>query len=101
MQKRTRNLSVQVLPLREDAVSVVDRAIKVIQESGLRYEVGPLETTLEGEDLDELLDVAKRAHQACFDAGSEQVVTFIKIADALGGPRMMEKTSKYRGGEGR
>jgi uncharacterized protein (TIGR00106 family) len=99
MDNRTRNVSVQVLPLTKDAIPVVDKAIRVIQESGVRYEVGPLETTLEGDDLDELLEVAKAAHRACFDGDVETVVTVIKIADSVKGTTIDGKTAKYRGGE--
>jgi uncharacterized protein YqgV (UPF0045/DUF77 family) len=96
-KQRTINVAVQVLPLVEDAFPVVDRAIEVIQRSGVKYEVGPLETTLEGDDLDHLLSVARDAHLACFEAGAGQVVTLIKIADALAGTTIDEKVSKYRG----
>jgi uncharacterized protein (TIGR00106 family) len=98
MASRTRNVSVQVLPLTDDALPVVDRAIRVIRESGVRYEVGPLETVLEGEDLDELLEVAKSAHRACFESGVENVVTVIKIADSVHGTTIDGKTRQYRGG---
>jgi uncharacterized protein (TIGR00106 family) len=98
MASRTRNVSVQVLPLTDDALPVVDRAIHVIRESGVRYEVGPLETVLEGEDLDELLEVAKSAHRACFESGVENVVTVIKIADSVHGTTIDGKTRQYRGG---
>lgn len=101
MERRTRNVSVQVLPLTRDAISVVDKAIRVIQESGVRYEVGPLETTLEGEDLDELLEVAKAAHRACFTGDVDSVVTVIKIADSKKGTSIEGKTAKYRTGESR
>lgn len=96
-EKRTRNVSVQVLPLVENAFPVVDKAIEVIQKSGLKYEVGPLETTMEGDDLDKLIDVAKAAHRACFAAGAGRVVTIIKIADALEGTTIEGKVSKFRG----
>jgi len=95
-QKRTRNVAVQVLPLVEDPIPVVDKAIEAIQRSGVRYEVGPLETTLEGDDLDRLLEVAKLAHLACFEAGAAKVVTIIKIADSLDGTTIEEKVGKYR-----
>ena len=71
-EKRTLNVGVQVLPLVEDAYSIVDKAIEAIQASGVKYEVGPLETTLEGDDLDQLLEVAKSAHHACFKAGASK-----------------------------
>ena len=95
-EKRTINVGVQVLPLVEDVYPIVDRAIAVIQASGVKYEVGPLETTLEGDDLDQLLEVAKAAHRACFEAGAAKVVTLIKIADALEGTSIEEKVGKYR-----
>ncbi|MEW5957894.1 MAG: MTH1187 family thiamine-binding protein [Chloroflexota bacterium] len=92
---RTINVSVQVLPLHPDPYPIVDRAIEAIQQSGVKYEVGPLETTLEGE-LDELLEVVKAAHRACFVAGAEKVVTLVKIADSVTGTTIAEKVSKYR-----
>jgi uncharacterized protein (TIGR00106 family) len=95
-EKRTVNVGVQVLPLVEDVYHVVDKAIEVIQASGVKYEVGPLETTLEGDDLDELIEVAKAAHRACFAAGAGRVVTIIKIADALEGTSIEAKVGKYR-----
>jgi uncharacterized protein YqgV (UPF0045/DUF77 family) len=98
-EKRTINVGVQVLPMVEDVYAVVDKAIEAIQASGVKYEVGPLETTLEGDDLDQLLEVAKSAHRACFEAGAGGVVTIIKIADALGGTSIEGKVGKYRKGD--
>jgi len=95
-ERRIVNVGVQVLPLVDDAIPVVDKAIEVIQASGVKYEVGPLETTLEGDDLDQLIDVAKAAHRACFAAGAGKVVTIIKIADALEGTTIEGKVGKYR-----
>lgn len=94
--ERTVNVSVQVLPLVEDVFPVVDKAIEVIKASGVKYEVGPMETTLEGQ-LDELLEVAKAAHLACFEGGAAKVVTVIKIADAVEGTTIEEKVRKHRG----
>ena len=95
-ERRTVNVGVQVLPLVHDAIPVIDKAIEAIQASGVKYEVGPLETTLEGDDLDQLIEVAKAAHRACFAAGAGTVVTIIKIADALGGTSIEGKVGKYR-----
>ena len=92
---RTINVSVQVLPIVEDLGRVVDRAISVIRESGVKYEVDALETVMEG-PLDQLIEVAKAAHRACFDAGARQVVTIIKIADRVGGTTIEEKVGRYR-----
>ncbi|HCA6962450.1 TPA: thiamine-binding protein, partial [Staphylococcus pseudintermedius] len=41
-------MSIQIIPQTphgEDVIPFVDEAIKVIDESGLNYRVGPLETT--------------------------------------------------------
>ena len=92
---RTVNVAIQVLPLTKDAFPVIDRAIQVIAASGVRYEVGPMETVMEG-PLDILLTTAKAAHLACLDAGVEKVVTFIKIGDQISGASIDEKVSKYR-----
>lgn len=94
-KNRTVNVAVQVLPLVEDVFPVVDKAIEVIARSGVKYEVGPMETVMEG-PLDRLLEVAKQAHLACFEAGAEKVMTIIKIADQTCGTTIEEKVAKYR-----
>lgn len=92
---RTVTVAVQVLPLCNDPYPVVDRAIEAIQQSGVKHEVEPMETVMEGE-LDQLLQVAKRAHEACFVEGVDRVVTIIKIGDARGGSTIAGKVAKYR-----
>lgn len=91
------NVSFQVIPQVPggEVYPVVDAAIEVVQRSGVKYEVGPMETTMEGE-LDELLEVVKRAQQACIDAGAVRVVTMVKIDYAPQGVTMEEKVGKYR-----
>jgi len=73
-------MGIQVLPQAEDVYAVVDRAIEAIGASGLRYEVTPMETVVEGQ-LDELLEVAKKAHRACLEAGAGSVMTYIKLCE--------------------
>jgi len=97
--KRTVNVAVQVLPFVEDVYPVVDKAIETIRASGVPFEVGPMETVMEG-SLDSLLEIAKAAHLACFRAGARRVITIIKIADQIGGTSIEEKVGKYRRGEG-
>jgi uncharacterized protein YqgV (UPF0045/DUF77 family) len=93
--RRTVNVSVQVLPLMDDPFPVVDRAIAVLAAGGLRYEVGPMDTVLEG-PLDEALALARAAHLACLEAGAPRLVTVIKIGDAPGGTTIEEKVARYR-----
>jgi uncharacterized protein (TIGR00106 family) len=79
-----------------DLYAVVDKAIEVVQNSGVRYEVGAMETTMEGE-LDQLLDIIKAAQHACVQAGASDVITSIKIHYRPNqGVTIDEKIGKYR-----
>lgn len=94
----TINLGFQVLPKVTDDMDtydVVDRAIEVVQASGVKYEVGALETVMEGE-MDHLLDIVKKAQQACIDAGAKEVMTHMRIHYRPEGVTMDEKIGKYR-----
>ena len=57
----------------------VEAAIAVIQASGLRYEVGALGTTLEGED-DQVWTTLRAAHEAMLAAGATGGISHIKVA---------------------
>lgn len=91
-------LSIQVIPKtpgNEDSYAYVDRAIEVIQQSGVKHEVHPLETTMEGE-LEELLDVVRKMHEVLVAAGSPSIISQVKIAHNPGGISMDKLTEKYR-----
>jgi len=92
------NLALQVIPATKDVhpYTVVDKAIEVIQKSGVKYQVGPMETTMEGE-LDTLWEIVKQAQEACIKAGAERVMTYVKIEYCPSGVSMDEKLAKYRG----
>jgi uncharacterized protein (TIGR00106 family) len=92
---RSVNMAIQVVPLGGDLFEIVDHAIEVIAAKGIKYEVGPFETVMEGQ-FDELLGTARAAHLACFDAGAESVMTYIKIGDHVHGTTLEEKVGKYR-----
>ena len=93
---RTVTVSVQVLPGGvEDTYAIVDKAIEAIQATGIKYLVCPMETVLEG-TLDECIAAAQAAHNACFEAGASKTMTYIKIADTLGGSTIDDKLEKYR-----
>lgn len=86
-----------VIPLVEESQvnKVVEKAIEVVQKSGLKFEVGANGTTIEG-DLDKLLDVIKEAHIIARDFGSGRVYTVIKIDDRKDGVTISEKIKKFR-----
>jgi uncharacterized protein YqgV (UPF0045/DUF77 family) len=56
----------------------IEAAIALIADSGLKYEVGRLGTTIEG-DPDQLWPLLRRVHEACLEAGAGAVVSVIKV----------------------
>lgn len=91
------NVSLQVVPcVRDERIyPVVDKVIEMIAKSGVKYEVGAMETTMEG-DLDTLLDIVKLAQNICVAEGASRVVSVVKIDYKQEGVTMDEKISKYR-----
>ncbi|EGL18784.1 MTH1187 family thiamine-binding protein [Paenibacillus chitinolyticus] len=91
-------VSIQIIPKTkngEDVIPYVDRAIEVIQQSGVKHEVHPLETTMEG-DLNELLDVIRKMNEAMIEFGSPNVISQVKIYFNPEGASMDKLTEKYR-----
>lgn len=91
------NVSLQVLPRVKDEkiYDVVDKVIEYIDSCGVKYEVGPMETTMEGE-LDKLLDIVKVAQEICVKEGATRVLSVVKIDYKPEGVTMHEKVYKYR-----
>lgn len=91
------NVSLQVVPNvpEEDLYPVVDKVIDMIRESGVKYIVGPMETTMEGE-LRQLLELAARAQEICVENGASRIISVVKIDYRAGGVSIDEKIQKYR-----
>ncbi len=70
----------QVIPRSKNInnYELVDKAIEVVKNAQVPYQVGAMETTLKGH-LNQLLDIIKAAQQACLDHGAIEVITNIKI----------------------
>jgi uncharacterized protein YqgV (UPF0045/DUF77 family) len=92
--ERTVTVSVQVLPLTENAYPIVDKAIAAITATGIHYQVTPMETVLQG-TYDECMAAVKAAHDACFTAGVQSAVTYVKISDSVKGSTINDKMAKY------
>ncbi|HEY4654617.1 MAG TPA: thiamine-binding protein [Cyclobacteriaceae bacterium] len=93
----TIHLAIQIVPLvsRQQAYGLIDKAIEAIAATGLPYSVGPMETVLEG-TYDEVLSAARKAQQACLDAGADELVVNIKLHVRKNGDVTMdEKLAKY------
>lgn len=91
-------LSIQIIPKTpngEDVIPYVDRAIEVIQASGVKHQVNALETTMEGE-LSELLEIVRQMNEAVYEFGSPSIISQIKILYGPGGVSMDKLTEKYR-----
>lgn len=92
-------ISVQIIPKTEkyeDIISFVDAAIAVIDASGVKYEVHPLETTMEGE-LSSLLQIIEDMNKKMIALGAINVITQVKILYQPTGITMGTLTEKYRG----
>jgi uncharacterized protein YqgV (UPF0045/DUF77 family) len=91
-------ISFKVLPGgiagKAEVYAAVDRAIEVIRQSGLQYEVSASETTIEG-PYDEVMAAIKRAQEAVLDV-APRVFTFIAIDWDPQGSSIDAKMAKYR-----
>lgn len=95
------SIAIQVTPktdggLRE-SLRIIDEVIAYLKSSGLHTEVGPFETTVEG-DYDTLMELVKNAQIIACKAGAHSCAAHVKIAyhpegDAL---TIDEKTTKHR-----
>ena len=91
------NVSLQVIPStenEEDLYPIVDKVIELIEDSGVKYRVGPMETTMEGQ-LDELLQIVKEAQHICKKHGARRVLSVVKIDYKPGGVTMDEKMKRH------
>jgi len=91
------NVSFQVLPIvkEERVYEIVDKVIEYIDKSGVKYEVGAMETTMEG-DFDKLIDIVRKSQQICIKEGVPRVVSIVKIDYKPEGVTIDEKVKKYR-----
>lgn len=91
------NASIQIVPIVMDRhpYSWVDEAIAVIQRSGIKYEVTPFATILEGR-YDEVMKVIHDVNEYLLSKGCEEWISNLQIQirskSAVTG---MEKTEKY------
>jgi uncharacterized protein (TIGR00106 family) len=74
----------------------IAEVIKILEQSGLKYELGSMGTTVEGEP-EAVFEIVKRMHLA-MRGRSKRVSTLIKIDDQVDRPpgRMVEKVQSVR-----
>ena len=95
------SIAIQVLPKADndkELCRMVDEVIAYIAGTGLRYEVGPFETTIEGDSYDELMDIVKECQHVAVRAGAEKVSAYIKVVYRPDGDILSidQKIGKYQ-----
>ena len=96
-KKRKINVAIQVLPEASGKVkySLVDAAILAVKETGFKYRVCPFETVVEC-SFDELPAFLEKVHEACQNAGTERMLTNLKIqVDFENDVAIEDKMEKY------
>lgn len=91
-------LSIQIIPKtekNEDTYPLVDEAIKIIADSGVKYQVNPLETTMEGK-LSYLLQIVEKINERMIEKGCISAISQIKVFYKPDGASMSTLTEKYR-----
>ena len=76
------SIAIQVLhvaPDQDELIRIVDEVIAFIKSSGLHCHVGPFETTIEGDDYNQLMDIAKECQHVAIRAGAEKVSAYVKV----------------------
>ncbi len=90
---RTIIVEFSVVPVGTKGTSLsgyVASACEAIEKSGVNYELTPMGTVFEAESLDQAFEVIKSAHEAVLRAGTERVLTSIRIDDRKDKKRSME-----------
>ena len=76
------------------ASDLIAEALKVVEDSNVSYQVTPMATVIEGDDLEHLLSVVRKAHERLFEIGIKRVITSILIDDRRDIDRNMKKNNK-------
>lgn len=94
------NASIQVVPLTETAAAfpVIDKAIALIQQSGLKYTVGAFETTIEGE-YEPVQQLVRSIEDFCYAQKDVQFLVYKKLhIHGSADIRVEDKTGKFNSG---
>lgn len=91
------NASVQIVPIVQDKhpYDWVDETIAVIQQSGIKHEVGPFATVIEGK-YDEVMKVIHDVNEYLYRKGCNEWISNMQIQIRSGGDITAdEKTEKF------
>ena len=97
MHSFTVNASIQIVPIVMDKhpYEWVDEAIAIIQQSGIKYEVGPFATVIEG-TYAEVMKVINEVNEYLFSKACNEWITNVQIQVRSNGDiTSLEKTQKF------
>lgn len=86
-----------VIPLGTGSTSLseyIAEVCKEVESSGVRFTITPMGTIIEGDNLEKLFEVVRKAHEAAIKSGAKRVFTIIKIDDRRDKERKMENKLK-------
>ncbi|MEO0076718.1 MAG: MTH1187 family thiamine-binding protein [candidate division WOR-3 bacterium] len=89
-------VDISIVPIGTKSPSVSDyvrKSIKLIKRSGLKYQVGPMGTTVEG-NLSDIFELVLQLHKAQMKMGVKRILTTIKIDDRRDKKQSMEDKVK-------
>lgn len=92
------NAAIQIIPKSKEGhiYDIIDEAIAVIQNSGLKYMVTPMETVIEGRYI-EVFEVMQKAQEVALAAGADELLVNIKLHIRKGKDvTFEEKVEKYK-----
>ncbi len=76
-------IQISCTPLGEGSGGIskyVAGCLRLVENSGLKYQLTPMGTIIEG-DIDAIFALVRKMHEVPFDAGAQRVSTLIKIDD--------------------
>ena len=91
------NAAIQLLPLNttDEKYLIIDKAIELINKSGLNYKVCPFETVVEG-DSNSVYELIQKIQLEMLKSGCEELLLNIKIHAANRDLTFQEKLQKYQ-----
>lgn len=78
----TADLCIIPMGIEESGVGeYVAKAVQIIEESGLNYQITAMGTQMEADDLKKLYEVCAKVQESIFEMGIPRVYTVLKIDD--------------------
>lgn len=78
----TADLCIIPMGIEESSVGeYVAKAVQIIEESGLNYQITAMGTQMEADDLKKLYEVCAKVQESIFEMGIPRVYTVLKIDD--------------------